>query len=100
MGMLAMAMLLSHQGMVQQRGVVGVQRLAMRGRRTLMRTADCIAWGISPRDRNILHACSRLRSGARGKQSLRQAEERRRSQRLLIDHHTAGFHALDFLWED
>jgi hypothetical protein len=80
MGICAMAMLLSHQGMGQRRGVVSVQR----------RTDAGSPYG---------YACA-CAPGARGKQSLRQAEERRQSQGLLIDHHTARFHPLDFLRED
>jgi len=34
--MLAIAMLLYHQGIVQRRGVVTVQRLVMRGRHSVM----------------------------------------------------------------
>src|SRR5215471_1336437 len=65
------------------------------GRHTVMIASACVAG-----DRQKLHAYSCILYGARGKQSLRQAEDRRQSQRLLIDHQTARFHTLDFLRED
>ena len=74
-----MAMLLSHQGMGQWRGVVSVQR----------RTYAGSLYGHA-------RACAQ---GARGKQSLRQAEERIQSQRLIIDYQTAVFHSLNFVRE-
>src|SRR5262249_16297954 len=80
MGILAIVMLLFHQGMVQRRGVVSVQRRTYAG---------------SPYSH--ARACSQ---GARGTPSPRQAEDRRRSQGLIINHQTALFHPLDFLWED
>src|SRR5215475_4339522 len=78
-GIFAMAMLLSHQGMGQWRGVVSVQR----------RTYGGSLYGHA-------RACAQ---GARGKQSLRQAEERIQSQRLIIDYQTAVFHSLNFVRE-
>jgi hypothetical protein len=100
MGILAIAMLLCPYGLLQRFCVVTVELLTLHDHKTRMHAADWLAEGISPGHRQKLPVCSRMRSGGHGKQSARQAEDRRRSQGLIIDHQTTRFHPLDFLRED
>src|SRR5437660_110258 len=100
MGILAMGMLLDHQAWCSGVVLSTCTGVPTRGRHTVMLASACVAGGIAPGDRQRLHACSHRLSKARRKQSLRQAENRRRSQWLIIDDQTARFHPPDFLWDE